>query len=52
ALAAKDNNIPFYVAAPSSTLSLHETVKDVTIEQRDSTEVSNVLGILQKLGPN
>ena len=44
ALAAKDNNIPFYVAAPSSTLSLHETVKDVTIEQRDSTEVSNILG--------
>ncbi|MEE9377886.1 MAG: S-methyl-5-thioribose-1-phosphate isomerase [Candidatus Lokiarchaeia archaeon] len=44
ALAAKDNNIPFYVAAPSSTLSLHETIKDVTIEQRDSTEVSNVLG--------
>ncbi len=47
ALAAKDNNIPFYVAAPSSTLSLHETAKDVTIEQRDSTEVSNVLGKVQ-----
>ena len=47
ALAAKDNNIPFYVAAPSSTLSLHETVNDVTIEQRDSTEVSNVLGKVQ-----
>ncbi|MFW9822514.1 MAG: S-methyl-5-thioribose-1-phosphate isomerase, partial [Candidatus Thorarchaeota archaeon] len=44
ALAAKDNNIPFYVAAPTSTLSLHETVKDVTIEQRDSSEVSNILG--------
>jgi methylthioribose-1-phosphate isomerase len=47
ALAAKDNNIPFYVAAPTSTLSLHETVDDVTIEQRDSTEVSNVLGKVQ-----
>ena len=47
ALAAKDNNIPFYVAAPTSTLSLHETVEDVTIEQRDSTEVSNVLGKVQ-----
>ena len=47
ALAAKDNNIPFYVAAPTSTLSLHETIKDVTIEQRDSTEVSNVLGKVQ-----
>ncbi|MFX0081935.1 MAG: S-methyl-5-thioribose-1-phosphate isomerase [Candidatus Hodarchaeota archaeon] len=47
ALAAKDNNLPFYVAAPSSTLSLHETVKDVIIEQRDSSEVSNVLGKVQ-----
>jgi methylthioribose-1-phosphate isomerase len=43
ALAAKDNNIPFYVAAPTSTLSLNETATDVTIEQRDSTEVSHVL---------
>jgi methylthioribose-1-phosphate isomerase len=47
ALAAKDNNIPFYVAAPTSTLSLHETIEDVTIEQRDSTEVSNILGKVQ-----
>ena len=47
ALAAKDNNIPFYVAAPTSTLSLHETIGDVTIEQRDSSEVSNVLGKVQ-----
>ena len=47
ALAAKDNNIPFYVAAPTSTLSLNETIKDVTIEQRDSREVSHVLGKLQ-----
>ncbi len=47
ALAAKDNNIPFYVAAPTSTLSLNETVNDVTIEQRNSSEVSNVLGKVQ-----
>jgi methylthioribose-1-phosphate isomerase len=47
ALAAKDNDIPFYVAAPTSTLSLHENINDVTIEQRDSTEVSNVLGKVQ-----
>lgn len=47
ALAAKDNNIPFYVAAPTSTLSLDETIKDVTIEQRDFTEVAKVLGKLQ-----
>jgi len=47
ALAAFDNKIPFYVAAPTSTLSLHETVEDVTIEQRDSSEVANVLGRVQ-----
>ncbi len=47
ALAAKDNNIPFYVAAPTSTLSLQETVDDVTIEQRDSKEVSCVLNEVQ-----
>lgn len=47
ALAAKENNIPFYVAAPTSTLSLKETIEDVTIEQRDSREVSHVLGKLQ-----
>jgi len=46
-LAAKDNNIPFYVAAPSSTLSLNESIDDVTIEQRESTEVSNILGKVQ-----
>lgn len=47
ALAAYDNKIPFYVAAPSSTLSLNETVEDVTIEQRDSSEVKNILGKVQ-----
>jgi len=47
ALAAKDNDIPFYVAAPTSTLSLTETIEDVTIEQRDSSEVSKVLGKVQ-----
>ena len=47
ALAAFDNKIPFYVAAPTSTLSLYETIEDVTIEQRDSNEVSNILGKVQ-----
>jgi len=47
ALAAYDNKVPFYVAAPTSTLSLHETVDDVTIEQRDSSEVKNILGKIQ-----
>ncbi|MFX1289025.1 MAG: S-methyl-5-thioribose-1-phosphate isomerase, partial [Promethearchaeota archaeon] len=47
ALAAFDNKIPFYVAAPTSTLSLQETIENVTIEQRDSGEVGNVLGKVQ-----
>ncbi len=47
ALAAKDNMIPFYVAAPTSTLSLDEIIDDVEIEQRDSKEVSHVLGKVQ-----
>ncbi len=47
ALAAKRHNIPFYVAAPESTLSMNETREDVTIEQRDGNEVANVLGKMQ-----
>lgn len=47
ALAAKDNNIPFYVACPKSTLSLKDTIDDVEIEQRDSSEVSKILGKVQ-----
>lgn len=47
ALAAQDNKIPFYVAAPVSTLSMSESFEDVKIEQRDSKEVSHVLGKVQ-----
>lgn len=47
ALAAKHNNIPFYVSAPVSTLSMSETYDDVEIEQRDATEVGNILGKVQ-----
>ncbi len=47
ALAAQDNKIPFYVAAPVSTLSMSESFEDVKIEQRDSKEVSHVLGKIQ-----
>ena len=35
------------MAAPTSTLSMKDTIDDVTIEQRDSSEVSNVLGKVQ-----
>jgi methylthioribose-1-phosphate isomerase len=47
ALAAKRHNVPFYVAAPESTLSMNESREDVTIEQRDGSEVANVLGKVQ-----
>ena len=47
ALAAKRHNVPFYVAAPESTLSMGETRDDITIEQRDGKEVANVLGKVQ-----
>jgi len=46
ALAAKDNNIPFYVALPSSTIdwSIKDS-KNIPIEERDSTELSFVEGL-------
>lgn len=41
ALAAKDNNIPFYTAMPSSTIdwSLHNGMKEIPIEERNQDEV-------------
>jgi methylthioribose-1-phosphate isomerase len=41
ALAAADNNIPFYVALPSSTIDwqIEDGVKNIPIEQRDPAEV-------------
>jgi len=47
ALAAKRHDIPFYIAAPQSTLSMNETTKNVIIEQRDGSEVANVCGKVQ-----
>jgi methylthioribose-1-phosphate isomerase len=47
ALAARHHQIPFYVAAPRSTLSLHETEQDVIIEQRDGDfEGRQVMGLV------
>ena len=46
ALAAYDNNIPFYVALPSSTIDWNlGNSKDITIEERDPKELSHVEGI-------
>ncbi len=46
ALAAKDNNVPFYVALPSSTIdwSLNDN-KKIPIEERDPEELSHVEGV-------
>ena len=46
ALAAHDNNVPFYVALPSSTIDWDiKNAKDIPIEERNSEELSHVEGI-------
>ena len=46
ALAAKDNNVPFYVALPSSTIDWSiKDFKKIPIEERNSEELSHVEGI-------
>jgi len=46
ALAAHDNNVPFYVALPSSTIDWNiKDSKDIPIEERNSEELSYVEGI-------
>lgn len=46
ALAAKDNNVPFYVALPSPTIdwTVRDGVKEIPIEERNADEVSFVQG--------
>ena len=46
ALAAKDNNVPFYVALPSSTIDWDiKNYKDIPIEERNSEELSHIEGV-------
>ena len=46
ALAAKDNNVPFYVALPSSTIDWNiKNYKDIPIEKRNSEELSYIEGV-------
>ncbi len=47
ALAAKDNNIPFYVALPSSTFdwNLWDGIKEIPIEQRSGKEILCIQGL-------
>lgn len=49
ALAAKDNNVPFYVALPSSTFDwkMRDGVKEIPIEERGSDEVKYVSGLCE-----
>ena len=49
ALAAHDNNIPFYVAFPSSTIDWNiKNHKDIPIEERNSEELSYIEGVDEK----
>ena len=46
ALSARDNNVPFYVTLPSSTIDWNiKDAKDIPIEERNSEELSHVEGI-------
>jgi len=47
ALAAKDNNVPFYVALPSSTFDweMQDGVREIPIEQRGGEEVKYAQGL-------
>lgn len=43
AVVAKENNVPFYVVAPTSTIDLNTpTGDDIEIEERDSKEVTHI----------
>jgi methylthioribose-1-phosphate isomerase len=46
ALAARDNNVPFYVALPSPSIdwTLADGVAEIPIEQRDEAEVTRITG--------
>jgi len=50
ALAAHDNNVPFYVALPSPTIdwSLDDGVRQIPIEERDAGEVTHIAGLDDK----
>jgi methylthioribose-1-phosphate isomerase len=47
ALAAKDNGVPFYVAAPSPSIdfALSDGVKEIPIEERGEREVTHMPGL-------
>ena len=46
ALAARDNDVPFWVAVPSSTIdwTIGDGIVEIPIEERDASEVSTIAG--------
>src|SRR5215469_14133831 len=46
ALAAHDNRVPFYVAAPSPSIdwTLHDGLREIPIEERNARELSHLAG--------
>ena len=48
ALAAKDNNIPFYVALPSSSIDwdIENGISEIPIEERNSNEITYIQGLI------
>jgi methylthioribose-1-phosphate isomerase len=49
ALAARDNNVPFYVALPSSTIDwqIEDGIKEIPIEERGADEVRYIEGLCE-----
>ena len=49
ALAARDNDVPFYVAMPTSTLDrrLDDGVREIPIEERHAREVTHLSGLAE-----
>jgi methylthioribose-1-phosphate isomerase len=50
ALAAKDNNVPFFVALPSSTIdwNLRDGLQEIPIEERSGDEIKFISGLNEK----
>ena len=49
ALAAFDNNIPFYSALPSTSIdfSISDGLKEIVVEERDPEEVTSISGLAE-----
>lgn len=47
ALSARDNDVPFYVALPSTTIdwTIDDGIRNIPIEERDASEVTHVYGM-------